>query len=122
MPWSGHIGLTLLPVLEEKLRDYQSVCVLQIPVHRLRFGIRVSRKISTYAEVSALHHGSLDLSVRQAAEEGLKDGSVKIVCTSAGSWGGLHCDHVFQLGSPKGIARLVQGPGGLTIGQVRPRD
>ena len=115
MPWSGHIGLTLLPALEEKLRDYQSVLCFtntrsQAEIWYKEFLV----KFPTYMEVCALHHGSLDLSVRQAAEEGLKDGSIKIVfCTSSLDLGVdfSSVDHVFQLGSPKGIARLVQRAG-----------
>ncbi|MBT8334913.1 MAG: DNA ligase-associated DEXH box helicase, partial [Deltaproteobacteria bacterium] len=71
-----------------------------------------------------LHHGSLARDERRAAESGLKDGALKaVVCTSSLDLGVdfSPVDRVLQIGSPKGVARLLQragrsghGPGRLS--------
>ncbi|HET9976709.1 MAG TPA: ligase-associated DNA damage response DEXH box helicase [Burkholderiaceae bacterium] len=62
----------------------------------------------------ALHHGSLDREVREWVEAGLKDGSLKaVVATSSLDLGVdfLPVERVLQIGSPKGVARLLQRAG-----------
>ena len=62
----------------------------------------------------ALHHGSLDKSVREWVEAGLKNGTVRAaVCTSSLDLGVdfLPVERVLQIGSPKGVARLIQRAG-----------
>lgn len=64
--------------------------------------------------VIALHHGSLDQQVREWVERGLKNGLLKVVvCTSNLDLGVdfLPVERVFQIGSPKGGARLMQRAG-----------
>jgi ATP-dependent Lhr-like helicase len=62
----------------------------------------------------AIHHGSLDMSVRRWVENGLRDGSLRaVVCTSSLDLGVdfTAVDLVIQIGSPKGAARLLQRAG-----------
>jgi ATP-dependent helicase Lhr and Lhr-like helicase len=62
----------------------------------------------------ALHHGSLDRAVREWVESGLKSGQLKaVVCTSSLDLGVdfLPVERVLQIGSPKGVARLLQRAG-----------
>ena len=62
----------------------------------------------------ALHHGSLDKSVRAWVEAGLKAGSLKaVVATSSLDLGVdfLPVSRVLQIGSTKGVARLLQRAG-----------
>ncbi len=62
----------------------------------------------------ALHHGSLDSSVRRWVEDGLRDHRLRaVVCTSSLDLGVdfTAVDCVFQIGSPKGSARLLQRAG-----------
>ncbi|MGF6701077.1 Lhr-like helicase [Paraburkholderia sp. MM5496-R1] len=62
----------------------------------------------------ALHHGSLDQQVREWVERGLKNGLLKVVvCTSSLDLGVdfLPVEQVFQIGSPKGVARLMRRAG-----------
>ncbi len=68
-----------------------------------------------WAGLIALHHGSLDKEVRDWVELGLKNGQLKaVVSTSSLDLGVdfLPVDRVFQIGSPKGVARLMQRAGG----------
>ncbi len=67
-----------------------------------------------WAGAIALHHGSLDQEVREWVERGLKNGLLKVVvCTSSLDLGVdfLPVERVFQIGSPKGVARLMQRAG-----------
>jgi len=67
-----------------------------------------------WAGVVALHHGSLDKATREWVEAGLKDGSLKaVVATSSLDLGVdfLPVERVLQIGSAKGIARLLQRAG-----------
>ena len=62
----------------------------------------------------ALHHGSLDKEVRDWVELGLKEGRLKaVVATSSLDLGVdfLPVERVLQIGSAKGVARLLQRAG-----------
>ncbi len=67
-----------------------------------------------WAGLIALHHGSLDKAVREWVEQGLKNGQLKaVVCTSSLDLGVdfLPVERVLQIGSAKGVARLLQRAG-----------
>ena len=62
----------------------------------------------------AIHHGSVEKADRTAAEDRLREGSVRcVVCTSSLDLGVdfSPVDQVIQIGSPKGMARLMQRAG-----------
>lgn len=62
----------------------------------------------------ALHHGSLDPKLRAAVEQGLRDGTVRCVVATSSLDLGVDfpaVDQVLQIGSPKGVARLLQRAG-----------
>lgn len=114
-PWAGHLGLRLLdPVLEE----------LDAPGTALLFtNTRSQAELWHRAIVDArpgwssdvlLHHGSLSRPERTRAEERLRDGSARcVVCTSTLDLGVdfSPVDRVIQVGSPKGVGRLLQRAG-----------
>ena len=67
-----------------------------------------------WAGILAIHHGSLSRETRDWVEQGLKEGSLKaVVCTSSLDLGVdfLPVERVIQIGSPKGVARLLQRAG-----------
>ena len=67
-----------------------------------------------WAGVVALHHGSLDKAAREWVELGLKEGRLKaVVATSSLDLGVdfLPVERVLQIGSAKGVARLLQRAG-----------
>ena len=67
-----------------------------------------------WAGLVALHHGSLDREVREWVEMGLKKGELKaVICTASLDLGVdfLPVERVLQVGSAKGIARLLQRAG-----------
>ncbi len=73
-----------------------------------------------------MHHGSLDQKLRQRVEDMLRAGELRcVVCTSSLDLGVdfSPVDRVLQVGSPKGVARLMQraGRSGHQPGAAQPR-
>ena len=67
-----------------------------------------------WAGLIALHHGSLDPETRSWVEDGLRAGKLRaVVCTSSLDLGVdfSPVDRVLQIGSPRGVARLLQRAG-----------
>ena len=114
-PWGGHLGLTMLPQVVEEID--KSSTTLVFTNTRAQSEIWYQALIQARPDWSglvALHHGSLDRAVREWVEAGLKAGELKaVVCTSSLDLGVdfLPVERVLQIGSPKGIARLLQRAG-----------
>ena len=114
-PWGGHLGLTMLPQVIEEID--KSSTTLVFTNTRSQSEIWYQALIAArpdWAGVVALHHGSLDREVREWVEAGLKSGALKaVVCTSSLDLGVdfLPVERVLQIGSPKGVARLLQRAG-----------
>jgi ATP-dependent Lhr-like helicase len=67
-----------------------------------------------WAGTIALHHGSLDRGRREWVENGLRDGRLRCVVATSSLDLGVDfspVDRVLQIGSPKGVARLLQRAG-----------
>lgn len=113
--WAGHMGLRMLPQVIEAIEASASCLVftnMRSQAERWYRALLEARP--DWAGVLALHHGSLDREVREWVELGLKEGRVKAaVCTSSLDLGVdfLPVDRVLQIGSAKGVARLVQRAG-----------
>ena len=114
-PWAGHIGLKMLPEVIRAIDGAQSTLVFT--------NVRSATEIWYQAILAArpdwagriaLHHGSLERDVRDWVEEGLRRNKLKaVVCTSSLDLGVdfTPVDQVLQIGSPKGVARLLQRAG-----------
>lgn len=119
LPLAGHLGLNLLPdVIEAITPDveaHRSVLLFtntRSQSERWYNGI-LSLK-PEWAGVMALHHGSIDRADREAVEAGLKDGTIHLVVATSSLDLGVDfapVERVLQVGSPKGIARLMQRAG-----------
>lgn len=114
-PWAGHLGINLVPQVVDELEG-SSVTLLfanvRSQVEQWYQALLEARP--DWAGVLALHHGSLDRTMRDWVEAGLKAGTLKaVVCTSSLDLGVdfLPVERVLQLGSPKGVARLLQRAG-----------
>ncbi len=75
------------------------------------------------SENSACHHGSMGREGRQETESRLKQGMLKVVCSSTSLEMGIdmpYIDLVLQIGSPKSVAALLQrfGRGGHSLDRV----
>ncbi|RYD37192.1 MAG: ligase-associated DNA damage response DEXH box helicase, partial [Verrucomicrobiaceae bacterium] len=114
-PWSGHIGTRLGPQVVKALE--KATTTLLFTNTRSQTEIWFQELLTLRPDwqgTIAMHHGSLDRAERDFAENGLRDGSLKcVVCTSSLDLGVdfSPVDQVIQVGSPKGIARLLQRAG-----------
>jgi ATP-dependent Lhr-like helicase len=114
-PWGGHLGVQMLqPVIRE---IEQASTTLVFTNTRSQAELWYQHMLDArpdWAGLIALHHGSLDKEVREWVEQGLKQGQLKaVVCTSSLDLGVdfLPVERVLQIGSAKGIARLLQRAG-----------
>jgi ATP-dependent Lhr-like helicase len=114
-PWSGHIGTRLAPQVLRELDKARTTLVFTNT--RSQTEIWCQELLSLRPEWQdriAMHHGSLDPAERMKVEQGLRDGSLRcVVCTSSLDLGVdfSPVDQVIQIGSPKGIARMLQRAG-----------
>jgi len=114
-PWGGHIGLKLLPQVIHAIENARTTLVFT--------NVRSATEIwyqallearPDWAGQIALHHGSLARDVRDWVEDGLRTQRLRaVVCTSSLDLGVDYApvDQVLQIGSPKGVARLLQRAG-----------
>jgi ATP-dependent helicase Lhr and Lhr-like helicase len=123
-PWAGHLGLSLLPDVLSRIEQAGTTLVFTNTRSQaeLWFQSIITARLD-WLTSTALHHGSIDVKIRRRVEEGLKDGSLKcVVCTSSLDLGVDFppVDQVLQVGSPKGVARLLQraGRSGHQPGQI----
>ena len=113
--WSGHLGLALL---EETLAAVDSAATTLIFTNtrsqaELWYQAIVEKRLD-WLTLTALHHGSIGKPLRRRIETALKAGTLKcVVCTSSLDLGVdfSPVDQVIQIGSPKGVARLLQRAG-----------
>jgi ATP-dependent helicase Lhr and Lhr-like helicase len=114
-PWGGHLGLTMLPQVIEEIEKSGTTLVFTNTRSQAEIWYQAMLEARPdWAGVIALHHGSLDRAVRDWVELGLKSGALKaVVCTSSLDLGVdfLPVERVLQIGSPKGVARLLQRAG-----------
>ena len=109
-PRSGHLGLTLL---EEVLRaaDQSRTTLLFTNVRSQAEAWYTAILEARPGYQAVLHHGSLDRKLREEAEAQVKSGRAKIAVATSSLDLGVDfppVDLVIQVGSPKGIARLLQ--------------
>ena len=113
--WGGHMGLRMLPQVVQAIEESGTTLVFtntRSQAERWYQALLDARP--DWAGVVALHHGSLAREVREWVEAGLKGGTLRaVVCTSSLDLGVdfLPVDRVLQIGSAKGIARLLQRAG-----------
>ncbi|MGQ2978503.1 MAG: DEAD/DEAH box helicase, partial [Polaromonas sp.] len=114
-PWGGHLGLTMLPQVIEEIAHSSTTLVFTNTRSQSEIWYQALLAAKPeWAGLIALHHGSLDRGVREWVELGLKNGELRaVVCTSSLDLGVdfLPVERVLQIGSPKGVARLLQRAG-----------
>ncbi|MBC7482785.1 MAG: ligase-associated DNA damage response DEXH box helicase, partial [Rhizobacter sp.] len=113
--WGGHLGKQMqLPVVAEIEKSGTTLVFVNVRSQAEIWYQLLLQERPEWAGVVALHHGSLDRSVREWVEAGLKEGRLKaVVATSSPDLGVdfLPVERVLQIGSAKGIARLLQRAG-----------
>jgi ATP-dependent Lhr-like helicase len=114
--WGGHLGAQMLqPVVDEIDRSPGTTLVFTNVRSQAEIWYQLLLQARPdWAGLVALHHGSLDKGVREWVEAGLKAGTLKaVVATSSLDLGVdfLPVARVLQIGSAKGVARLLQRAG-----------
>ncbi len=113
--WAGHLGLAQLPRVLQRLSAERTSLLFANTRAQAELWYRALAAVWPEApQTLALHHGSLDPKLRAAAEQGLRDGSVRCVVATSSLDLGVDfpaVDQVLQIGSPKGVARLLQRAG-----------
>lgn len=115
LPWAGHMGLNMLPdVLAELNPEVPTLVFTNTRSQAERWFHAIGYARPQWQGVMALHHGSIDRDERERVEAGLKSGEVRIVVATSSLDLGVDfspLERVLQIGSPKGIARIVQRAG-----------
>jgi ATP-dependent helicase Lhr and Lhr-like helicase len=115
LPWAGHLGLRMLDDLLGALDVTHSTLIFTNTRSQAEIWYQAIRyKRPEWAGIMALHHGSIDRGERERVERGLKSGIIRlVVCTSSLDLGVdfAPVERVVQIGSPKGVARLMQRAG-----------
>ena len=114
-PWAGHMGLKMLDQVSREV-DASASCLVFTNT-RAQAELWYQALLESrpdWAGLIALHHASLARETRDWVERSLKQGSLKaVICTSSLDLGVdfLPVERVLQIGSAKGIARLMQRAG-----------
>lgn len=113
--WGGHLGAQMLePVVAEIEKSSTTLVFTNVRSQAEIWYQLILQAKPEWAGIVALHHGSLDKGVREWVEQGLKDGTLKaVVATSSLDLGVdfVPVERVLQIGSAKGVARLLQRAG-----------
>ena len=114
-PWGGHLGIQMLHPVIQEIEKFDATLVFTNTRSQSELWYQnILEARPDWAGVIALHHGSLDREVREWVELGLKKGELKaVICTASLDLGVdfLPVERVLQIGSAKGIARLLQRAG-----------
>lgn len=114
-PWSGHIGTRLAGQVADEIEKANVTLLFTNTRSQTEIWFQELLAIRPrWKDKLAMHHGSLDRAERDHAENGLRDGSLKCVVATSSLDLGVDfspVDQVIQVGSPKGIARLLQRAG-----------
>jgi ATP-dependent Lhr-like helicase len=114
-PWGGHLGLQMLQPVIREIEGHEATLVFTNTRSQAEIWYQnILEARPDWAGVIALHHGSLDREVREWVELGLKNGILKaVICTASLDLGVdfLPVERVLQIGSAKGVARLLQRAG-----------
>jgi len=114
-PWAGHMGMRLLPQVVAAIdRATTTLVFTNTRSQAERWFDAIAAARPDWKKAIALHHGSVDRELRTKAEAGLRKGVTKCVVATSSLDLGVDfgpVEQVLQVGSPKGIARLLQRAG-----------
>ena len=113
--WAGHLGAQMQqPVVDEIARSGPTLVFTNVRSQAEIWYQLLLEARPEWAGESARHHGSIDTPTRDWVEQGLKEGRLRaVVATSSLDLGVdfLPVERVLQIGSPKGVARMMQRAG-----------
>jgi ATP-dependent Lhr-like helicase len=113
--WAGHLGSRMQqPVVDEIAKSGTTLVFTNVRSQaEIWYQLLLEARPEWAGEI-ALHHGSMDKATREWVEQGLKEGSLRaVVATSSLDLGVdfLPVERVLQVGSAKGVARMMQRAG-----------
>ncbi len=114
-PWAGHLGTRLLGPVLEAIERAQTTLLFTNTRSQAEIWYRaIAEARLDWIDKLAIHHGSIAMSLRRRIEAAVQARELKcVVCTSSLDLGVdfAPVDQVIQIGSPKGVARLLQRAG-----------
>ncbi len=114
-PWAGHLGLKQLARVLKSVLGVRSALVFANTRSQAELWHEALAAVWPESpDTLAIHHGSIDPKLRFATEERLREGSLRCVVATSSLDLGVDfssVDRVIQIGSPKGVARLLQRAG-----------
>ena len=115
MPWSGHLGMHLLPSVVDAIDVTRSTLVFTNTRSQAeRWFAAICQARPEWFEFMGLHHGSIDREERERVERELRDGVTRLVVCTASLDLGIdigHVEQIIQIGSPRSVSRLLQRAG-----------
>lgn len=115
LPWAGRLGLIHLPAVHACIQQARSSLIYTQTRAQAELWFQALAAVWTDApETLALHHGSLEASLRETVEQDLAAGRLRaVVCTATLDLGVdfAPVEQVIQIGSPKSASRLLQRAG-----------
>lgn len=114
-PWAGHLSTQMVPDVAKAVEEGATAIVFTNTRSQAELWYQALLDVRPdWAGVLALHHGSIDRKRREWVENALRDGRVRCVVATSSLDLGVDfspVDRVLQVGSPKGVARLLQRAG-----------
>ncbi|MEP6732506.1 MAG: ligase-associated DNA damage response DEXH box helicase [bacterium] len=114
-PWAGHLGTQMIPQVVQAIDEGESAIVFTNTRSQTEIWYQaILAARPDWAGSIALHHGSLDRKTRDWVEDGMRAGALRCVVATSSLDLGVDfspVDRVLQIGSPKGVARLLQRAG-----------
>ena len=114
-PWAGHLGTQLVPQVVDAIEGARSTIVFTNTRSQTEIWYQaILAERPDWAGTIALHHGSLDRKTRDWVESAMRAGTLRCVVATSSLDLGVDftpVDRVLQIGSPKGVARLLQRAG-----------
>jgi ATP-dependent helicase Lhr and Lhr-like helicase len=113
--WAGHLGARMQqPVVDEIAKSGTTLVFTNVRSQaEIWYQLLLEARPDWAGEI-ALHHGSIDRATREWVEQGLKEGALRaVIATSSLDLGVdfLPVERVLQIGSAKGVARMMQRAG-----------
>lgn len=115
LPWAGHLGGKLVEKVVPVILQSKSTIIFTNT--RSQTEIWYQLLLEAYPDFAgqiAIHHSSIDASIRRWIEEALSEGTLKAVIATSSLDLGVDfkpVDTVIQIGSSKGVARFMQRAG-----------
>ena len=114
-PWAGHLGTQMVPQVVSAIEEGRSALVFTNTRSQTEIWYQALLAARPdWAGQIALHHGSLERKKREWVEHGMRTGALRCVVATSSLDLGVDfspVDRVLQVGSPKGVARLLQRAG-----------